>query len=101
MFSPDAHRRQTAFGIIAVGVTIAISSFGIVRAQLANPDNGQVFRCHSGAACVEARSTGRGTFGVLGLSESDGVHGETSSVSGKAAEFLRFGHKNKICVKRS
>jgi len=73
--------KQTAFGIIIVGLATAISSFGVVRAQLAKDG---FFRCNVGAACVESRSEGASTYGVLGLSPSDGVHGETRSEVGKA-----------------
>jgi hypothetical protein len=84
MFSTVSPRKQAAFGVIAIGAAVALSSFGIVRAQLANPDKADVYRCSSGTACVEAHSTGPSTYAVLGISPSDGVHGETRSESGKA-----------------
>ena len=52
-----------------------------MRAQLAQ--NG-LFRCNVGRACVESHSSGQGTYGVFAVSPTDGVHGETSSESGKA-----------------
>lgn len=76
--------KQTTLGIIAVGVTIAIASVGIVRAELANPDNLKISHCSSGKACVEGNSTGVNTWGVYGISPNDGVHGETRSTIGKA-----------------
>jgi hypothetical protein len=84
MFSPVSASKQAVFGIISVGVAVALSSFGIVRAQLASPDNGKTYHCSTGAACVEGRSESPNTYGVLGLSPTDGVHGETRSTSGKA-----------------
>ncbi len=77
--------KQTVVGVAVVAAAIAISSFGIVRAERANPDNGQIFRCMTGQACVQGLSTGHagGVYGrspvyegVVGVSRSNtGVHG--------------------------
>jgi hypothetical protein len=76
--------KQAALGIIAVGAAIAIASVGVVRAELATPDTVKISNCSSGKACVEGNSTGVNTWGVYGISPSDGVHGETRSTIGKA-----------------
>jgi hypothetical protein len=78
--------RVAAVGMIAVGVTVAISSFSIVRAEHVNPDKSKTFSCSSGTACVEGNSTGSKTYGVYGVSSSaDGVHGVTSSTTQNSA----------------
>lgn len=76
--------KQATLGMIAVGVTIAIACFGVVRAELATPENLKISHCSSGKACVEGNSSGVNTWGVYGISPSDGVHGETRSTIGKA-----------------
>jgi hypothetical protein len=80
--------------IIAVGLAVAVSSFGIVRAEHASPDTSKTFACTSGTACVEGNasgnamdgvdgsSTGSGTHGVYGTGNWAGVAGYTSSTNG-------------------
>ncbi len=77
--------RVAAVGIAAVGVAIALSSFSIVRAERANPEKRQTYRCSMGMACVEGSSTGSSTWGVYGTSVSaDGVHGVTTATNGNS-----------------
>lgn len=76
---------RAVVGMIALGTVIALSSLGIVRAELASPAKSKTFNCSSGAACVEGSSTGTSTWGVYGTSTSaDGVHGVTSSSNGNS-----------------
>ncbi len=86
MFQSTARPNRIAVvGMIAVGVAIVISSFGIVRAEHASPGEKKTFNCNSGAACLEGNSTGSGTWGVYGVGTSaDGVHGVTSSTNGNS-----------------
>jgi hypothetical protein len=73
-------------GVIAVGMSIAISALSVVRAERAHPANSVSYDCSSGAACVEGNSTGSKTWGVYGASKSaDGVHGVTNSTNGNSA----------------
>jgi len=73
-------------GAIAVGIAIAISSFGVVRAEHYAPDKKKtVFNCNSGTACLTGNSTGSETWGVFGAGASaDGIHGITNSTSGSS-----------------
>jgi len=84
MSSFSSKQKLTLLGTIAVGAAVAVSSFGIVRAQRDDTGSNTVFNCHAGNACVEGHSTGLDTKGVLGFSAGDGVDGLTRSVSGKA-----------------
>ncbi|HEY6327291.1 MAG TPA: hypothetical protein VIW73_12345, partial [Candidatus Cybelea sp.] len=84
MSSFSSQQKLTLLGVVAVGAAIAVSSFGIVRADLPNAGSNQIFNCKSGTACVEGHSTGLNTKGVFGFSAGDGVDGLTRSVSGKA-----------------
>jgi hypothetical protein len=84
MLESTSPRRLTMFGIIAVGTAVAVSSFGIVRAERAGPKNSAIFRCDKGEACVQGQSTGRPN-GVVGVSVTgDGAEGVTSAGTGKA-----------------
>jgi len=77
---PHQTQRLLSLGMIAVGFTIAISSFGVVRAEHAKPDKSKSYSCSSGTACVEGDSTGSSTYGVYGIgSAADGVRGVTTS----------------------
>jgi len=83
---PHQTQRVLSLGMIASGLTIAISSFGIVRAEHAKPNGSVSYSCSSGTACVEGDSTGSATWGVYGLSTmDDAVHGVTSSTNGNSA----------------
>ena len=63
----ESLRRSRAIcGMVAVGAAVAVSSFGIVRADRANPDVGKIYHCSTGAACVGGRADGRGNLGRLG-----------------------------------
>ncbi len=82
-----SHRARHLFsiGVLSVGVAVAISSLGIVRAEHVSPDKSKKYTCSSGTACVEGSSSGTGTWGVYGNgSTADGVHGVTSSTSGNS-----------------
>lgn len=72
-------KRVVFVGMFAVGAAVAISSLGIVRAEIVSNAN-KVFRCTGGVACVEGNSTGAKTSGVYGVSTAaDGVRGKSSS----------------------
>jgi hypothetical protein len=77
-------RSRAILGMVAVGAAVAVSSFGIVRAERPNPDAGKIYHCSSGTACVGGSSTGGGAWGVWGIAPTDGVVGVTTSTSGKA-----------------
>ncbi len=74
-----------AMGTIAVGVALALSSLGIVRAERMIPGAARTFKCSSGAACLRAISTGSTTYGISASSTNDhAVVGTTTSTSGNA-----------------
>jgi hypothetical protein len=71
--------------MVAVGMAIAVSSLGIVRAEHVTPDKSKTYKCSSGTACVEGNSTGSNTWGVYGVgATADGVHGVTSTINGNS-----------------
>jgi hypothetical protein len=99
MFQPTARpKRHGAAAAIAVGVAVAVSSFGIVRADLANPDKTSTFKCTTGKACVIAKAKGSpygvegissGSGGILGIgtgSSGEGVYGSDISSVGVLGE---------------
>jgi hypothetical protein len=70
--------RRAVVGMVAVGAIVAISSFGIVRAEHATPNSSHIFRCSSGITCLAGVSTGH-PDGVVGVSAAgDGVIAESS-----------------------
>ncbi|HEV3092138.1 MAG TPA: hypothetical protein VGX91_11935 [Candidatus Cybelea sp.] len=72
--------------MILVGIAVGVSSFGIVRAERAVPENSATYDCSTGTACVVGSSTGSKTWGLYGVSKSaDGVHGRTNSIDGNSA----------------
>ena len=79
--------RFAVVGMLAVGAAITISSFSVVRAELAKPDNHAVYSCASGTACVEGSASGSAQYGVFGAAsakQETGVYGEAISGSGVA-----------------
>jgi hypothetical protein len=75
--------RTVVVGVITVGMAVALSSLGIVRAEYAQPAGSVTYDCGSGTACVTGSSTGSKTYGVYGTSTvRDGVHGVTASTNG-------------------
>jgi hypothetical protein len=86
MFQPTFRLNRTAVvGAIAVGMAIAVSSFSIVRAERAKPDNSKTYSCSSGTACLTANSSGKSTWGLYGTATTDdAVHGVTSSTNGNS-----------------
>jgi hypothetical protein len=84
MIRPSSRRNGAVLGVIVVGAAVAVSSFGVVRADRAHPADRGIFLCNSGIACVDARSTGHATVGMLGISNAEGVEGVTFTASGKA-----------------
>jgi hypothetical protein len=78
--------------IVAVGMAIGVSSFGVVRAEHAKPDKSKTFNCSTGAACVEGNSTGTSTAGVYGTAAiADGVHGVTSGAGSSGVSGISTG----------
>jgi hypothetical protein len=70
-------------GAALIGITVAISSLGIVRAEREGirPDT-KVFNCTSGKACVEGNATGKNSEGVFGNSASGtGVQGNSTATN--------------------
>jgi len=55
-----------ALSMIALGFVIAFSSFAVVRAEHAEPDSSKTFKCTSGTACLQAKSTGSSTAAFVG-----------------------------------
>ncbi len=79
-------QRTLVLGMIAIGMAVAVSSLGVVRAEHFNPDTTKIFKCNSGKACLTGSSSGNGAWGVYGLGKTtDGVHGVTNSTSGNSA----------------
>jgi hypothetical protein len=79
--------RTVAAGAIAVGVAVAISSFGVVRAAHESPDKKKTaFSCSSGTACLTAESGGASTYALYasGLSANT-IQAETSATNGDSA----------------
>jgi hypothetical protein len=77
--------RLAVVGIAAVGMAIAVSSLGIVRAEHVTPDKSKTYKCSSGTACVQGNSTGSSTWGVYGVgANADGVHDVTSTINGNS-----------------
>ena len=79
--------RTAAAGAIAVGVAVAISSFGVVRAAHVSPDKKKTtFSCSSGTACLTAESSGGSTYAMYaqGVS-SNTIQAETSATNGVSA----------------
>ena len=75
-------------GAALLGVVIATSSLGVVRAEhdRITRDSQGVYKCSSGTACVEGYSTGTKTWGVYGHSSiADAVHAETGTTTGNSA----------------
>ncbi|MGA8383919.1 MAG: hypothetical protein WCE97_11330 [Candidatus Cybelea sp.] len=79
--------RAGAAGAIAVGVAVAISSFGVVRAAHYSPDKKKTtFSCSSGTACLAAESSGGNTYALYAQGVSaNTVQAETSATNGDAA----------------
>jgi len=70
--------RQAVAIVVVVGAIVAVSSFGMVRAENATPNNSHIFRCNSGVTCLGGHSTGH-PAGVVGISATgDGVIAESS-----------------------
>jgi hypothetical protein len=82
-------------GMIAVGAAVALSSFGIVRAERARPDKSVTYNCSSGTACVEGNSTGSMTWGVYGTSSaSSGVEGHSTATDQAGVAGYQLGTSN-------
>ena len=70
-------------GAALIGIAVAISSLGIVRAEREGirPDT-KVFSCTSGKACIEGNATGKNIEGVFGNSASGtGVQGNSTATN--------------------
>ncbi|MGA7201619.1 MAG: hypothetical protein WBX26_07305 [Candidatus Cybelea sp.] len=70
-------------GAALIGIAVAISSLGIVRAERESvrPDT-KVFNCTSGKACVEGNATGKNSEGVFGNSAAGtGVQGNSTATN--------------------
>jgi hypothetical protein len=79
--------RMAAAGAIAVGVAVAISSFGVVRAAHESPDKKKTaFNCSSGTACLTAESSGGSTYALYAKGVSaNTIQAETSATNGDSA----------------
>jgi hypothetical protein len=93
MFQPEFRlNRVASMGAIAIGMAVAVSSIGIVRAEHAKPDKSKTYSCSTGAACVEGRSTGSSTAGVYGTASiADGVHGVTTGAGSSGVSGISTG----------
>jgi hypothetical protein len=70
-------------GATVIGIAVAISSLGIVRAEreYVGPDV-KVFNCTSGKACVEGNAAGKNVEGVFGNSTlGTGVQGNSTATN--------------------
>jgi hypothetical protein len=78
--------RSTAAGAIAIGLAIAISSFGVVRAEHYSPQKKTTFSCSGGTACLTAQSSGANTYALYadGVSANT-IQAETSATNGDSA----------------
>ncbi|HXB84334.1 MAG TPA: hypothetical protein VNU22_13370 [Candidatus Acidoferrum sp.] len=76
-----------AVGAIAVGIAVAISSFGVVRAAHFSPDKKKTtFSCSSGTACLTAESSGGSTYALYAQGVSaNTIQAETSATNGDSA----------------
>jgi hypothetical protein len=79
--------RTVAAGAIAVGIAVAISSFGVVRAAHVSPDKKKTtFSCSSGTACLTAESSGGSTYALYAQGVSaNTIQAETSATNGDSA----------------
>ncbi|MFY9738126.1 MAG: hypothetical protein WAK11_03645 [Candidatus Cybelea sp.] len=80
--------RTAVAAAIAVGITVAISSFGVVRAAHVSPDKKKTttFDCSSGTACLTAESSGGNTYALYAQGVSaNTVQAETSATNGDSA----------------
>jgi hypothetical protein len=70
-------------GAALIGIAVAISSLGIVRAEREGiRHDTKVFNCTSGKACVEGNATGKNIEGVFGNSASGtGVQGNSTATN--------------------
>jgi hypothetical protein len=75
--------RRTVVGAVLIGITVAVSSLGIVRAERDGITRDvKVYSCSSGSACLEGKATGHNTFGVWGNSSAGtGVQGNSSATN--------------------
>jgi hypothetical protein len=74
----DATSRVGALSVIALGLTIAFSSFAVVRAEHASPDKNKV-SCNKYTPCIEATNSGAGP-GLEGVGNTGfGVWGSSST----------------------
>ena len=74
-------------GAALIGIAVAISSLGIVRAEREGirPDT-KVFSCTSGKACIEGNATGKNIEGVFGNSAAGtGVQGNSTATNSTRA----------------
>jgi hypothetical protein len=68
-------RRVAIVTTIALGVTAAVSSLAIVRAERFNPNSSKTYNCSSGTACVQGNASGNATDGIYGSASGSGTHG--------------------------
>ncbi len=82
MYKPTLRLRSlVAASMIAVGATVALSAFGVVRAERARPNSS----CSSSGYCLVWKNTGSGG-GIQGQGSSgNGLEGTTSSTTGNSA----------------
>ncbi|MGA7202474.1 MAG: hypothetical protein WBX26_11650 [Candidatus Cybelea sp.] len=90
--------RQAMAGVVVVGAIVAISSFGMVRAENATPNSSHIFRCNSGVTCLGGHSTGH-PAGVVGISATgDGVIAESGGSNEAALRAHAEGRRTYIFV---
>ena len=84
-------KRTLVLGMIAVGMAVAVSSLGVVRAEHFNPDKAKIFKCSNGKACLTGSSSGNTAWGVYGLGATTRRR-PTATTNFDDWEFRRCGH---------
>ncbi len=70
---------------LAIGLTVAISSFSVVRAEYAKVYNNVSYTCSSGTACVESNASGNKTWAIYGTGTQDtAITGSTNTGNGNS-----------------
>lgn len=80
--------RAAAACAIAIGIVVAASSLGVVRAERFSPDKKSKtsFKCSSGTACLTADSTGAYTYAISAVGASaNTIQAQTGATNGDSA----------------
>lgn len=61
---------MNGFRVIAFGIAVALANFAVVQARHVLPDRARTFSCSSGAACLQAISSGSSTTALVGTTST-------------------------------